>query len=152
MESINNGVCGHSSDLYWKEKVVFSIDDWWEKSKPFISRLARHDMWVKELIGHYDGCDQASYVMLADDFFSDEFPMEFLTNQKSVLHLSTPEKKYNGRPTGTLLFNELYYTVADKGIENELGKFTHVTQREAIDNGDYTFDPSTASYFICKED
>ena len=147
MESINNGICGHSSDMYWKEKVIFSIDDPLEKSKAFISRLARHDVWVKRLVGCFEGVHELSFVVLADDFFSDEFPMEFLNEQECVLQLSVPEKKYNGRPTGTLLYNELH----GDDPEYELGKFTHVTQREAIDNGDYTFDPSTASYFICKE-
>ena len=151
MESINNGICGHSSDMYWKEKVIFSIDDPLEKSKAFISRLARHDVWVKRLVGCFEGVHELSFVVLADDFFSDEFPMEFLRYQECVLQLTAPEKKYNGRPTGILLYNEKVNWVFTK-MDIEQGKFTHVTQREAIDNGDYTFDPSTASYFICKED
>ncbi|MBL4795830.1 MAG: hypothetical protein JKY50_00295 [Oleispira sp.] len=150
MDSSNDGVCGHSSDLYWKEKVIFSIDyqDVERKWLEFTLILGAKDIWYKELQGVYEGQAERSLVVLDEDFFSDEFPMSYLKYQECVLHLSEPEKKYNGRPTGTLLYNG----DGNGYLESHMGLFTHVAQREALDNGDYTYDPSNASYFICKEE
>lgn len=146
MESSNNGICGHSSDLYWKEKVIFSVDT------PYLTvieeQLESLGAWYKKLQGCWQGEIATSYVVLADDFFSDEFPVSYLDDQVCVLQLTEPEKKYNGRPTAILVYNDKHI---GSQVDEVIGKFTHVSQREALDNGDYTFDPSNSNYFIVKE-
>ena len=88
--------------------------------------------------GCFDGHLQISYIVNAKDQHQ---IVPFLAKERSVLFLHS----YNARDVPMARLIHL-----STGTHEELGRFVHVGEKEALALPTWTYDPMQDAYFVCK--
>lgn len=156
--NIKSGVCSHSSPDMWQEFVIFAIDPCEHghyTNEYFEDWCKCLELPVTRLQGCYDGEEETSFIMTAQDFFTARPERNDLSvggiwckEQESVLHLSKPEKR-------SRMWRSAFLLMSDKADSDEkvkhLGYFKQVRKADAVSRDAWTHNPNNGGWFICEQ-
>jgi hypothetical protein len=133
--SFDTGVWGRSRPGTY---FIFCVGDDERIQEAFMTWVYINDIRVKPLAGRYSGKDELSFIASMENY---DLLYGWFKDQESVLLLL----ECNGSNHRRAVMR--YLPSYD---ETPLGWFQQVTKSEAAEAGDFTFDPLTGSYFICR--
>lgn len=144
------GLQGYSSPT--PHHVLFSVDPDLLAGFRFVREAMFNDDIV-ELAGRYNGKDEVCFAAPQAVFAEVQrrWPV-LLSTEDSVLVLGTPQS-LNRRPAKLVFLRDAMYqgNAYVRDAEIDMGMFMSVTAAEAHAAGDFTHDPESSLFWICKK-
>ena len=136
---MSQGVCRHSTVAAQTEWVIFSSSHCGCKTVLSVLAALKRITGFKELVGSWKGVEEAAYLVTKHDFEElQKRSPSLLKGQEAVLELSPVNAR--GIPKARFVWLATNET-------QDVGHFLTAGNKRPV-TGDYTYDPSTNTYYV----